>query len=236
MIEISHLHKRFGKFMALQEISLSITSMRALGVIGPNGSGKSTFIKSILGLVRPTSGTISVNGIIINGEADYRRGIGYMPQLARFPQDLTGAEILRMIKRLRTEKAFREQELIELFDLRPELDKRIRTLSGGNRQKLSIVISCMHDPDILIFDEPTSGLDPISSTRFKDFIQSLKENNKTIIIASHILSDIEELADDVALLLEGKIRFSGSIRDLKLKTGQPLLERAIVEVLQEAAA
>jgi Cu-processing system ATP-binding protein len=236
MIEISHLHKRFGKFAALQDISLSIPRTKVTGIIGPNGSGKSTLIKIILGLVHPTSGTLSVNGFILNGDAEYRRWIGYMPQLARFPQDLEGWEILKMIKRLRGEQPSLEKELIELFELKPELDKRIRALSGGNRQKLSVVISCMYDPDLLIFDEPTAGLDPVSSTRLKDFIQSLKQKSKTVIMASHIMSDIEELADDVVLLLDGRIRFSGSIRDLKLRTGQPALERAIVEILEEDAA
>jgi Cu-processing system ATP-binding protein len=236
MIDILHLHKRFGRFVALNEISLNIEKGRVIGIIGPNGSGKSTLIKSILGLVRPTSGTISIAGQIINGDAEYRRNIGYMPQLARFPQDLKAAEILKMIKKLRNKFAPLEDELIQLFELKSELTKRIRTLSGGNRQKLSIVISCMYDPDIFIFDEPTAGLDPVSATRLKDFILSLKERNKTVVLASHILSDIEELADDVALLLDGHLKFNGSVRDLKLKTGQPLLERAIVEVLQEAAA
>jgi len=236
MIEISHLHKRFGKFAALQDISLSIMRGKVTGIIGPNGSGKTTLIKSVLGLVHPTSGKLSVNGLILNGDAEYRRGIGYMPQLARFPQDLKGWEILNMVKRVRGEQPPREKELIELFELKPELDKRIRALSGGNRQKLSVVISCMYDPDLLIFDEPTAGLDPVSSTRLKDFILSLKQNNKTVIMASHIMSDIEELADDVVLLLDGRIRFNGSIRDLKLRTGQPVLERAIVDILEENAA
>lgn len=236
MIELSHIQKRFGRIAALQDISLLIERAKVTGIVGPNGSGKSTLIKSILGLVRPTSGTITVEGIILNGDAEYRRRLGYMPQLARFPQDLTGWEILKMIKRLRGENASCESMLFDLFELRPELDKRIRALSGGNRQKLSIVISCMYDPDLLIFDEPTAGLDPVSSTRLKDFIQSLKQHNKTILLASHIMSDIEELADDVILLLDGHVKYHGSVRELKLKTGQPMLERAIVEILEGAAA
>lgn len=236
MIKLSNLHKRFGNFVALHNINLSFATGSVTGVIGPNGSGKSTLIKSILGLVKPTSGTISINNTAINGDADYRREIGYMPQLAKFPQDLKGIEILRMIKHLRDGDALREKELINIFELAPELTKRIGALSGGNRQKLSIVISCMYNPKIIFFDEPTAGLDPLSSTRLKDFILSLKEEKKTVVLASHILSDIEELADNVILLLEGHIRFDGSIRDLKLKTGQTLLERAIVDVLDEAAA
>jgi Cu-processing system ATP-binding protein len=236
MIEISQLQKRYGNFVALRDISISIERGRVMGIIGPNGSGKSTLIKSILGLVRPTSGSITINGYLINGEADYRRWIGYMPQSARFPQELTGAEIIRMIKRLRGENAAKERELIELFELRPELAKRIRALSGGNRQKLSIVISCMYDSDIYIFDEPSAGLDPVASAKLKDLVHALKQNNKTVMLASHILSDVEELADDVTLLLEGRIKYSGSVRKLKLQTRQPLLERAIVGILEEAAA
>lgn len=233
---MSHLYKRFGALTALQDLDISILPGRVTAIIGPNGSGKSTLIKTILGLVRATSGTVSINGTVVDQTADYRRYIGYMPQLARFPQDLKGQEVLKMIERLRSEFPKRQSELIELFTFRPELEKRIRTLSGGNKQKLSLVISCMYDPDILIFDEPTAGLDPVSSTRLKDLIHSLKRDNKTVILASHILSDIEELADDVVLLIEGKVRFAGSLRELKLKTGQPLLERAIVEVLEESAA
>jgi len=236
MIQISHLHKRFGKFVALHDVSLSVTRGRVTGIIGPNGSGKSTLIKSILGLVKPTSGSLSVNGQLLNGDAEYRRWIGYIPQLARFPQDLLVHEVLAMIKSLRGKVAVRERELIELFDLDRELNKKIRALSGGNRHKLNIVISCMYDPELLIFDEPTAGLDPVSATNLKDFIQSLKKRERTVILASHIMSDIEELADDIVYLLDGSIKYHGTLRELRVQTGQPLLERAIVQVLKGNAA
>ena len=236
MIQISQMTKRFGKFVALRDISLPIERGRVTGIIGPNGSGKSTLIKCILGLVTPTTGTIAVNGYLLDGSAEYRQWIGYMPQIARFPQDLKGHEVLAMVKRLRPASPPLENELIELFGLEHELPKRIRALSGGNRQKLSAVVGCMYDPELLILDEPTAGLDPLSSTRLKEYILSLKTRERTVLIATHIMSDLEELADDVVLLLDGRVRFAGSVRDLKMQTGEPRLEAAVARLLERSAA
>ena len=236
MIDLSRVTKHFGKFVALQDVSLSIERGRVTGIIGPNGSGKSTLIKCVLGLVRPTTGTISVNGYLLDGSGEYRQWIGYMPQIARFPQDLKVHEVLTMIKRLRSNSPQLENSLIELFGLKHELPKRIRALSGGNRQKLSAVISCMYDPELLILDEPTAGLDPISSARLKEYIQTLRSKERTIILTTHIMSDLEEVADNVILLLDGKVRFAGPIRDLKMQTGEPRLEAAIARVLERSAA
>jgi Cu-processing system ATP-binding protein len=236
MIEISQVTKRFGKFVALRDVSLSFERGRVTGIIGPNGSGKSTLIKSILGLVTPTTGTITVNGYLLDGSAEYRQWIGYMPQIARFPQDLKGHEVLAMVKRLRPAVPALERELIDLFGLEHELPKRIRALSGGNRQKLSAVVSCMYNPELLIFDEPTAGLDPLSSARLKKYIVSLRAKERTVLITTHIMSDLEELADDVVLLLEGKVRFAGSVRDLKMQTNEPRLEAAVARLLERSAA
>ncbi len=236
MIEISKVTKQFGKFVALRDVSLSLERGRVTGIIGPNGSGKSTLIKSILGLVTPTTGTITVNGYLLDGSAEYRQWIGYMPQIARFPQDLKGYEILAMVKQLRPNIPTLEKELIDLFGLEHELPKRVRTLSGGTRQKLSTVVSCMYDPELLIFDEPTAGLDPLASTRLKEYILSLKARERTVLITTHIMGDLEELADDVVLLLEGKVRFAGSVRDLKMQTNEPRLEAAVARILERSAA
>lgn len=236
MIDIAQVTKRFGRFVALRDVSLSIERGRVTGIIGPNGSGKSTLIKSILGLVTPTTGSITVNGYMLDGSGEYRQWIGYMPQIARFPQDLKGHEVLAMVKRLRRATPALERKLIDLFGLEHELPKRIRALSGGNRQKLSAVIGCMYDPELLIFDEPTAGLDPLSCTRLKEYILSLRTKERTVLITTHIMSDLEELADDVVLLLEGKVRFAGSVRDLKIETDEPRLEAAVARILERSAA
>lgn len=236
MIAISHLHKRFGSFVALHDVDLSIERGRITGIIGPNGSGKSTLMKSLLGLVTPTSGSITINGYLLNGASEYRRTLGYVPQVARFPQDLTGREVIEIVRGLRTDMPSLENELIALFGLESELSKRTRAMSGGTRQKLSVVLACMYDPSLVICDEPTAGLDPLANTRLKEFLLALKARERTVLITTHIMSDLEEIADDVVVLLEGRIRFAGSVRDLKLKTEEPRLEAAVARLLQRGAA
>ncbi|MEW6051736.1 MAG: ABC transporter ATP-binding protein [Candidatus Zixiibacteriota bacterium] len=236
MIEISRLRKRYGRFVALHEISLSIERGKVTGIIGPNGSGKSTLMKSLLGLVKPTSGSITINGYLLNGSSDYRRFLGYVPQIARFPLDLTGRETIDVVKGLRNEKVRLESELIHLFGLESELSKRIRAMSGGTRQKLSVLLACMYDPDLLICDEPTAGLDPVANTRLKELFQSLRQKERTILITTHIMSDLDEIADNVVVLLEGRVRFAGSIRELKLAADEPRLEVAVARLLERGAA
>ena len=217
-------------------MSLSIDRERTVGIIGPNGSGKSTLIKCFLGLVTPTEGTISINGYLLNGSSEYRRSIGYVPQIARFPQDLTGQEIIGIIRGLRSGQAPLEPELIERFDLRRELGKRTRAMSGGTRQKLSAVLACMYDPELLILDEPTAGLDPVSNSQLKEYILSLKMSGRTVLLTTHIMNDLEELADDVIILLEGRIRFFGAVRDLREQTGVLRLDMAVARLLERGAA
>ncbi len=236
MIELSRVNKRFGKLFALHDISLSIEKGRVTGIIGPNGSGKSTLIKCILGLVKPNSGSIKVNGHYLDESGEYRRFIGYMPQNARYPQELKVREVLALVKQVRNADPHLEAELIRMFDLERELSKRIRALSEGNRQKLSAVICCMYDPEILILDEPTAGLDPISSTRLKEYLMSVRCKDKTVLLTTHVMSDLDDLADDVILLLEGNVRFSGGISDLKMQTGKPRLESAVARIIEMSRA
>lgn len=236
MIDIFKLHKRYGKFVALHDVTLTIERGRTVGIIGPNGSGKSTLIKCLLGLVAPTSGSISINGYLLNGASDYRRALGYVPQIARFPQDLTGREIIEIIKGLRPEAPTLMTELIERFDLGRELDKRSRALSGGTRQKLSMVLACMYDPELLILDEPSAGLDPVANLRLREFLRSQASRNRTVLMTTHIMSDLEELADDAIVLLEGHVRFAGALCELKLNTGERRLEAAVAQLLERGAA
>ncbi|MBI5266838.1 MAG: ABC transporter ATP-binding protein [candidate division Zixibacteria bacterium] len=228
MIEIHNLTKRFGKFTALDRVSLAMSAGRCTAVIGPNGSGKSTMIKCLLGLATPTEGRITIGGTPLNGDCSYRKDIGYMPQLARFPQDLKSSEVMEMIVRLRGDAISAEP----LYDLSAESHKRVRTLSGGNRQKLSAVIATMFKPNILILDEPTAGLDPIASHRLKDYLQAERKRGTTIVLTSHILSELEELADDIIFLLEGKVRFAGGLGQLREMTGETRLSAAIARVME----
>lgn len=233
MITLSNIIKRYGKLEVLKGIDLNFSKGKISAIVGPNGSGKTTIIKIILGLVKPDYGKVIIDSKQINGNFLYRENIGYMPQVASFPENLTVLEVLSMIKDLRNRNDNPEENLIKEFELTGELTKPIKTLSGGNKQKLSAVISLMFDPDILIFDEPTAGLDPVVSSRFKDIVRNEKNRGKTIILTSHIMSEIEELADEIIFLLDGKIYYKGSLENLLLEKGEIKLEKAVAKILEE---
>jgi Cu-processing system ATP-binding protein len=237
MISITGLTKRFGKLQVLQGVDLAIAPGRVIGVVGPNGAGKTTLIKCILGLTRADEGRILFDGERVGEDPAYRARIGYMPQIARFPENLTASDLLTMLVDLRGPAAVTDRQLIARFGLGPHLYKPIRTLSGGTRQKVNAAMAFLFRPELLILDEPTSGLDPVSSGVLKDTILAAREAGTTVIVTSHVMSELEELADDVALLLDGRTRWVGPVHDLKLRTRQLSLERAIAELmLQETAA
>ena len=231
MISIENLQKKFGKNEVLKGIDLNIEQGGIFAVLGPNGSGKTTLIKSILGMVVPNSGSIKNNAKSVNNDWKYRNNIDYLPQIANFPGNLTVRELIRMIKDLRSYKKADDLRLIELFKLEPFLDKKLSNLSGGTKQKVNLVLTFMFDSSLIILDEPTTGLDPISHIRLKELITSEKQKGKTILITSHIMSFVEEIADEIVFLLEGKIYFKGGIPALKTKTEQPDFEHAIASIL-----
>lgn len=236
MIEINDLHKKFGKNEVLKGIDLSIDEGGIFCILGPNGSGKTTLIKCMLGMVIPDSGKITIRDEVIKNNYKYRERIDYLPQIARFPGNLKVKEIIAMIKDLRASKTKKEQELIELFKLQPFLNKRLDNLSGGTKQKVNLVLAFMFDSPLIILDEPTSGLDPISHLRLKNLIFAEKKKGKTILVTSHILSFVEDIADEIVFLLEGEIYFKGSINELKTKTEQPDFEHAIASILSTSYA
>jgi len=234
MIEVKSLHKRFGKNQVLSGLDLSIEQGGIFAVLGPNGSGKTTLIKCILGMVIPNKGVISVEGIAVKKNWKYRKDINYLPQIANFPGNLRVKELIRMIKDLRQMKS-EEEKLITLFKLEPFLDKKLSTLSGGTKQKVNIVLAFMFDCPLLILDEPTTGLDPASLIRLKELINKEKDKGKTILITSHIMQFVAEMADTIIYLLEGEIYFKGSIEELKTKTQQTDLEHAIAAIANTPA-
>jgi len=229
MIQVQNLHKKFGKNQVLTGLDLTIEKGGIFAVLGPNGSGKTTLIKAILGMVVPNKGVISVDGNTIKNKWKYRKEVQYLPQIANFPGNLRVKELIRMIKDLR-QRPSEEENLITLFKLEPFLDKKLATLSGGTKQKVNIVLAFMFDSPLLILDEPTTGLDPASLINLKNLIQKEKEKGKTILITSHIMQFVAEVADSIIYLLEGKIYFKGSITDLQKKTQQTNLEHAIAAI------
>lgn len=240
MIEIAGLAKRYGRRPVLQGVDLRVARGRITAIVGPNGAGKTTLIKTILGLSRADAGRIAVDGAVLTGDVGCRARIGYMPQIARFPENLTAAELLALLKDLRagTGRALRplDEELIDRFALAPHLDKPLRTLSGGTRQKVNAVTAFLFRPDLLILDEPTAGLDPVASSVLKDKIHAERRAGLTVVLTSHLMGEVDELADDLAFLLEGRVRFAGALEKLKAATRQVTLERAVAKLMAQEAA
>ena len=236
MIDARDVSKSFGKLRVLDRLSLSIKPARITGLVGPNAAGKTTLAKIILGLTSPDAGTIEIAGTPVGPDESYRSRIGYMPQLARFPDNLSARELFSMLTDLRAPARDLDEELIERFSFGGALDKPIRVLSGGTRQKVNAVIAFLFAPDLLILDEPTAGLDPVSSGILKDKVLAEKSFGKTFLLTSHIMSELDELADDVAFINEGKVAFMGAVTELKKMTRQSSLERAIAEMMRRGAA
>lgn len=231
MIEITDLTKRFGANEVLRGVDVRIERGRVTGIVGPNGAGKTTLLKMLLGLSHPTSGEIRVDGKVVSGDERYRARIGYMPQIARFPDNLTASELFAMLRDLRGDSGDLDEEMLKQFRLEPHLDKPLRVLSGGTRQKVNACLALLFRPSLLLLDEPTAGLDPLSSATLKDKIHALRADGVTVIVASHIMSELEELCDDVAFLLDGVVRYIGPVSQLTAMTRQANLERAIAALM-----
>lgn len=235
MIEFKNLHKKFGKLVVLDGLDLNISKGGIFAILGPNGSGKTTLIKCLLGMVIPNKGEIIFDKKSVLQQWAYRNNLNYLPQIANFPPNLTVIELINMVKNLRP-KASNSEELIELFGLKTSLDKKLGNLSGGTKQKVNIVLAFMFDSDLIVLDEPTNGLDPIALIHLKEIIQKEKEKGKTILITTHIMSFVDEVADEIVFLLDGKIYFKGTVDALKKQTNNDNLEHAIANLIAKQYA
>ena len=233
MIIVKDLIKRFGDLKALFGVSITFSNGECVALLGPNGSGKTTLIKSILGMVVPDSGTISFNEESINGNWMYRQKIGYMPQIGHYPENMTIANIIDMMKDIRKgSHNHHDEELIKSFGLHTMLHKKMRTLSGGTTQKVSASLAFLFNPDVLILDEPTAGLDPLASEILKQKILKEKQNGKLILITSHILSELDDLITEVAYMQDGNLVFHKKIAALREETGEQRLAKAITTIMK----
>ena len=232
MIIANNLSKKFGKLQALDNVSVTCNKGECIALIGHNGSGKTTLIKCILGMVIYNSGFITFNGKNILHDWEYRAKIGYMPQIGRYPENMTIGQVLDMMKDIRQQKGFNmDEELIQAFKLDSMMNKRMRTLSGGTRQKVSASLAFLFNPDVLILDEPTAGLDPVASEILKEKISKEKEKGKLVLITSHVLSDLDDLVSQVIYMQDGKLCFHKSIEEIKIETKQDKLAKAIASLM-----
>ena len=230
MITVNHIRKSFVKLNVLDDVSFQMEAGQIYAILGHNGSGKTTLLKILLGMVLPDKGSINYLDKDILQDWKYRNTIGYLPQIARFPENLKVRELLRMIEDVRQEKA-NPEPYIKLFGLEKYLDAKLSQLSGGTRQKVNIVLTFMFDAPLLVLDEPTAGLDPVAVIKLKDLLKQFKQKGKTILVTSHIMSMIEEITDEVIFLLDGKIHFQGTIPSLSELTGKQNLEESIASIL-----
>ncbi|MFZ6051208.1 ABC transporter ATP-binding protein [Halocola ammonii] len=235
MIEIKDISKRYGKQQVLQNIHLDFSKGQSIALIGPNGSGKTTLMKSILGLVIPDSGSVLVNGKSIDHGPNYRRDIGYMPQINRFPEQMKVDKLFQLMIGLRpdVEKDNYDLSLYEELDIDKMKGKALGSLSGGMKQQVSASLAFYFNPEILILDEPTAALDPISNEILKSKIRKTMGEGRLVITTSHILSDLEEISNHVVYLQDGRVHFNKSIEELKQETDETKLNKMIVSLLQK---
>ncbi|MEL0537542.1 ABC transporter ATP-binding protein [Staphylococcus debuckii] len=230
VLEIHNLTKRFGKFQALLHLNLTIKEGEIFGYIGPNGAGKSTTIKTILGLLKPTEGSVTLFGQdAFKQPVNIHQHIAYVPGDVNLWPNLTGGEVIDFLLSLQTHvNHARKQELIERFEL--DIRKKCSAYSKGNRQKVALVTALSIDAELYIFDEPTAGLDPLMEKVFQEYVRDCKARGKTVLLSSHILSEVEQLCDRVGIIRKGKMVEVGTLEEMRhltrmrftVETAQPL--------------
>lgn len=210
VIEVQNLTKYYGSKKAIENINFSVNKGEIHGFLGPNGAGKTTTIKILVGLLKQTSGLVSIDGKEA-GSIEAKNMIGYIPSDYEFYNHYSVGEYLRYLAKLRGSTPLFD-DLVSKFDL--DLNRKPKELSKGNRQKINIVQGLMHDPDVIIADEPTSGLDPLMQTIFDEVINNFAKRGKTIFLSSHVLSEVQHICESVTVIKDGKIIKTGSINTL----------------------
>ncbi|MFC4451150.1 ABC transporter ATP-binding protein [Halorussus aquaticus] len=218
-IETEDLTKYYGDTRAITDLSFTVREGEVFGFLGPNGAGKTTTIRTLLGFIEPTDGSATVLGRDVTDEADLieaKRRIGYLPSDPGFDEGVTGRRLIRYHGDLKSDE--RSDELLEIFD--PPVGREIGEYSTGNRQKLALVLTFMHDPDLVIMDEPTSGLDPLMQERLYDFIEDEQEQGTTFFFSSHILSEVRRVCDRVGIIRNGHLVTMEGVEELLDRSGK----------------
>lgn len=215
VIEVTGLVKRFGKFTALDELDLQVTTGEVHGFLGPNGAGKSTTIRVLLGLLRADAGVVQIlGGDPWREAAALHRRLAYVPGDVNLWPNMTGGEVIDLFGRLRGGlDPGKRKELIEQFELDPT--KRARAYSKGNRQKVALIAALASDVELMILDEPTSGLDPIMESRFQQLVDDFRADGRSVLLSSHILAEVERLCDRVTIIRDGKTVETGTLSELR---------------------
>lgn len=215
IVSLNKVEKRFGKFQALKDVTFNVNKGEVLGFIGPNGSGKSTTIRILLGMLKKSGGEATIFGKDVwKEDTAIHKNISYVPGDVFLWPNLTGGEIIDLLLRLNDQKRTqRTEELIKKFQLDPK--KKARTYSKGNRQKIALVAALSQEAELYIFDEPTSGLDPLNEKSFQEEVLKLKEAGKSILLSSHILSEVEKMCDRIAIIREGEIIETGDLNSMR---------------------
>jgi Cu-processing system ATP-binding protein len=233
LITINKIAKSFGKLNVLKDINLQLDSGQCIALIGPNGCGKTTLIKCILGMVLPSKGDIIFQNKSIKKDISYRSKIGYMPQIGRYPENMTIGQIIAMIKTIRNTNHGVDLDLYHQFEIEKILHKCMNTLSGGTTQKVSATLAFLFSPDVLILDEPTAGLDPLASEILKEKILLEKSKGKLVLITSHLLSELDDLVSEIIFIQEGNLMFHKNVGELKIETGMEKISSSIIHILKQ---
>jgi ABC-2 type transport system ATP-binding protein len=215
VIRAEQLTKSYGQNRGILDVDFAVEEGEVFGFLGPNGAGKTTTIRLLLDLIRPTSGRFTVFGLDSRrSSVAIRKRLGYLPGDLRLYEGMTGAELLRYFGHLRgLDGPERAEQLGARLDL--DLDRRIKELSRGNRQKVGIVQAFMHEPDLLVLDEPTSGLDPLVQETFYELVAEATQRGGTVFLSSHVLSEVQHMADRVGLIREGRLDLVDSVENLR---------------------
>jgi ABC-2 type transport system ATP-binding protein len=235
VIVIDTLEKSYGKIQAVRGISMSVKRGEIFGFLGPNGAGKTTTIRCMLDVIRPTSGTIRIQGLDAQRDSlALHQRIGYLPGDVRLPGNMTGKQVINYFSRLQGREAVLLNDLVERFDV--EMKRPMKSYSKGMRQKIGIVLAFMCDPEVLILDEPTSGLDPLLQRVFNAFLLEEQARGKTIFMSSHIMSDVEKVCHRVAVIRQGELVAVEEVEALREKAGQRVTVQFADAVSQDELA
>lgn len=219
LIEIEHFSKYYDKFLAVDNIDISIEKGEIVGFVGKNGAGKSTTIRAMVNMIFPSNGRISIKGLdSVKDAKQIKSFLSYMPSDSAYYENVTGEELFRLCNNFSGESLERALELLSYFEL--DAKKKISELSLGNRKKVSIIQALLKNSEIIVMDEPTSGLDPLMQTKFFDLVLKEKEKGTTVFLSSHNLSEIEKYCDKVIIIKDGKIVDYLDMRNVKVKHAQ----------------